>query len=193
MASNTNKDNQPLPRSTINHRQIRRSSSPKPQPQHMAMFGTSVSALCLLFLLTLCTACYISNCPIGGKRSALAFPSRKCMSCGPGDRGRCFGPNICCGEGMGCYVGSPEAAGCVEENYLPSPCEAGGRVCGSEEGRCAAPGICCDVEGCSIDQSCTEEDEAEYISQSVSSSHGHDLLMKLLNMISHTPPHRVHQ
>uniref|UniRef100_A0A8C7DVV2 Oxytocin n=1 Tax=Oncorhynchus kisutch TaxID=8019 RepID=A0A8C7DVV2_ONCKI len=82
-----------------------------------------VSALCLLFLLSVCTACYISNCPIGGKRSALDVPSRKCMSCGPGDRGHCFGPSICCGEGMGCYMGSPEAASCVEENYLTSPCE----------------------------------------------------------------------
>ncbi|XP_013988427.1 oxytocin-neurophysin 1 [Salmo salar] len=159
----------------------------------MAMSVAPVSALCLLFLLSVCTACYISNCPIGGKRSALDFPSRKCMSCGPGNRGRCFGPSICCGEGMGCYVGSPEAASCVEENYLPSPCEAGGRVCGSEERRCAAPGICCDVEGCSIDQSCFEDEAAEYISQSESSSHDHDLLMKLLHMISHTPPHRVHQ
>uniref|UniRef100_A0A8C7SI31 Oxytocin n=1 Tax=Oncorhynchus mykiss TaxID=8022 RepID=A0A8C7SI31_ONCMY len=80
-----------------------------------------VSALCLLFLLSVCTACYISNCPIGGKRAALDFPSRKCMSCGPGDMGCCFGPSICCGEGMGCYMGSPEAASCVEENYLTYP------------------------------------------------------------------------
>uniref|UniRef100_A0A8C7SL05 Oxytocin n=1 Tax=Oncorhynchus mykiss TaxID=8022 RepID=A0A8C7SL05_ONCMY len=89
----------------------------------VAMSVAPVSALCLLFLLSVCTACYISNCPIGGKRAALDFPSRKCMSCGPGDMGCCFGPSICCGEGMGCYMGSPEAASCVEENYLTYPCE----------------------------------------------------------------------
>ena len=75
--------------------------------------------------------------------TALFSPSQ-CLPCGPGDRGRCFGPSICCGEGMGCYLGSPETARCLEENFLPSPCEAGGRACGSEDGHCAAPGICCD-------------------------------------------------
>uniref|UniRef100_A0A8C7IVY8 Vasotocin-neurophysin VT 1 n=1 Tax=Oncorhynchus kisutch TaxID=8019 RepID=A0A8C7IVY8_ONCKI len=84
----------------------------------------------------------------------------QCMSCGPGDRGRCFGPNICCGEGMGCYMGSPEAAGCVEENYLPSPCEAGGRVCGSE-GSCAASGVCCDSESCALDPDCLEDSKRQ--------------------------------
>lgn len=66
------------------------------------------------------------------------------MACGPGDKGQCFGPNICCGEGLGCLIGSPATARCLEEEYLPSPCEAGGKPCGSDEGRCAAPGVCCD-------------------------------------------------
>ncbi|KAF5909509.1 isotocin-neurophysin IT 1-like, partial [Clarias magur] len=67
-----------------------------------------------------------------------------CMACGPGDKGQCFGPNICCGEGLGCLIGSPATARCSEEEYLPSPCEAGGKPCGSDEGRCAALGVCCD-------------------------------------------------
>jgi len=67
------------------------------------------------------------------------------MSCGPGDRGRCFGPGICCGEGLGCLLGSPDTARCAEENYLLTPCQAGGRPCGSEGGRCAASGLCCDA------------------------------------------------
>jgi len=65
------------------------------------------------------------------------------MSCGPGDRGRCFGPSICCGEDLGCLLGSPESVYCVEENYLLTPCQAGVRPCGSEGGRCAASGFCC--------------------------------------------------
>nr|XP_046173078.1 vasotocin-neurophysin VT 1 [Oncorhynchus gorbuscha] len=115
--------------------------------------------LWVLGLLALSSACYIQNCPRGGKRSFPDLP-RQCMSCGPGDRGRCFGPNICCGEGMGCYMGSPEAAGCVEENYLPSPCEAGGRVCGSE-GSCAASGVCCDSESCALDPDCLEDSKRQ--------------------------------
>uniref|UniRef100_Q7LZN7 Neurophysin 1 (Fragments) n=1 Tax=Gallus gallus TaxID=9031 RepID=Q7LZN7_CHICK len=30
----------------------------------------------------------------------------KCLPCGP--RNKCFGPNICCGEELGCYLGTPE-------------------------------------------------------------------------------------
>lgn len=66
------------------------------------------------------------------------------MACGPEDKGRCFGPSICCAEGLGCVIGSPAMARCLEEDYLLSPCEAGGKQCGPDEGRCAAPGVCCD-------------------------------------------------
>lgn len=41
-------------------------------------------------------------------------------------------------------LGSPETARCIEDNYLPTPCQVGGRPCGSEVGCCAAPGVCCD-------------------------------------------------
>lgn len=68
----------------------------------------------------------------------------QCMTCGPGDKGRCFGPNICCGEEIGCLFGTLDAIHCLEEDYVPSPCEAGVKVCGSGQGRCAAPGVCCD-------------------------------------------------
>uniref|UniRef100_A0A670YTG3 Vasotocin-neurophysin VT-like n=1 Tax=Pseudonaja textilis TaxID=8673 RepID=A0A670YTG3_PSETE len=88
-----------------------------------------------------------------------AFAPRQipcCIRCGPGNRGSCFGPNICCGEEMGCYLGTPETVRCPEENFLPSPCEAGGKLCGAD-GRCAAPGICCNEESCTSDAACGNE------------------------------------
>ncbi|XP_051981719.1 oxytocin-neurophysin 1 [Xyrauchen texanus] len=154
------------------------------------MSGSMFSVFSLLYLLSVCSACYISNCPIGGKRAIQDSPSRQCMSCGPGDRGRCFGPSICCGEGLGCLLGSPETQRCLEEDFLPSPCEAGGKVCGYE-GRCASPGVCCDSEGCSVDQSCVDGDgDATAVSQPASSQ---DLLLNLLHLSNPAHPYRLHQ
>uniref|UniRef100_A0A665TIQ7 Isotocin-neurophysin IT 1-like n=1 Tax=Echeneis naucrates TaxID=173247 RepID=A0A665TIQ7_ECHNA len=147
------------------------------------MTGAAVS-VCLLFLLSVCSACYISNCPIGGKRSIIDGPLRKCMSCGPGDRGRCFGPSICCGEGLGCLLGSPETAHCVEENYLLTPCQAGGRPCGSEGGRCAASGLCCDAESCAVDSDCLGEAEASDPAHGSAGSSPAELLLRLLHISS---------
>ncbi|XP_051749645.1 oxytocin-neurophysin 1 [Ctenopharyngodon idella] len=154
------------------------------------MSGGLLSVICLLCLLSVCSACYISNCPIGGKRAVQDWPSRQCMSCGPGDRGRCFGPSICCGEGIGCLVGSPETLRCLEEDFLPTPCEAAGKVCGYE-GRCAAPGVCCDTEGCSVDQSCVDGDSDGTAAGQPATSQ--DLLLKLLHLSSHAHPYRLHQ
>ncbi|NXO57730.1 NEUM protein, partial [Aramus guarauna] len=112
-------------------------------------------AVCLLGLLALSSACYIQNCPIGGKRAALDI--RKCLPCGPRNKGHCFGPNICCGEELGCYIGTSETLRCQEENFLPTPCESGRKSCGGSGGTCAAPGICCSSEGCAVDSSCDQE------------------------------------
>lgn len=71
------------------------------------------------------------------------FHPVQCLPCGPRNQGRCFGPNICCGEELGCYLGTPETLRCREENFLPTPCEAGRKPCGGDGANCAAPGICC--------------------------------------------------
>ncbi|XP_035865344.1 oxytocin-neurophysin 1-like [Phyllostomus discolor] len=149
-------------------------------------------ACCLLGLLALTSACYITNCPVGGKRATMDFDvrklsqeepnplrspdraphpqdpdpappaqpgaahpllSRQCLPCGPGGKGRCFGPSICCGDELGCFLGTAEALRCQEETYLPSPCQSGQKACG-DEGRCAANGICCSPDGCHSDPAC---------------------------------------
>ena len=77
-------------------------------------------------------------------RPGLAHPfPLQCLPCGPGGKGRCFGPSICCGDELGCFLGTAEALRCQEETYLPSPCQSGQKPCGNR-GRCASNSICCD-------------------------------------------------
>ncbi|CAK6447485.1 unnamed protein product [Pipistrellus nathusii] len=110
---------------------------------------------CLLGLLAVTSACYFQNCPRGGKRAMSDLELRQCLPCGPGGKGRCFGPSICCGDELGCFLGTAEALRCQEETYLPSPCQSGRRPCGSG-GRCAADGLCCDEESCVPEPECRE-------------------------------------
>nr|XP_048315930.1 vasopressin-neurophysin 2-copeptin [Myodes glareolus] len=119
------------------------------------MLSSTLSA-CFLSLLAFTSACYFQNCPRGGKRAMPDVEPRQCLPCGPGDQGRCFGPNICCADELGCFVGTAEARRCQEENYLPSPCQSGQKPCGSG-GRCAAAGICCSDESCVIEPECRED------------------------------------
>uniref|UniRef100_A0A8C2LPI4 Oxytocin-neurophysin 1 n=1 Tax=Cricetulus griseus TaxID=10029 RepID=A0A8C2LPI4_CRIGR len=70
-------------------------------------------ACCLLCLVALTSACYIQNCPLGGKRAVLDVDIRKVMPpCGPGGKGSCFGPNICCSASS-----APPRR--LEENHRP--------------------------------------------------------------------------
>ncbi|MEQ2162377.1 hypothetical protein GOODEAATRI_019150, partial [Goodea atripinnis] len=111
-----------------------------------------------------------------------------CMSCGPGDRGRCFGPSICCGEGLGCLMGSPESAHCVEENYLLTPCQAGGRPCGLT----ALSFFFSATESCTADQMCLPEDDGDDQTSQFESGDPGDIILRLLHLASHTS-HRTHQ
>nr|XP_045739783.1 vasopressin-neurophysin 2-copeptin [Mirounga angustirostris] len=83
----------------------------------------AVLPACFLGLLAFTSACYFQNCPRGGKRDLSDLELRQCLPCGPGGKGRCFGPSICCGDELGCFVGTAEALRCQEENYLPTPCQ----------------------------------------------------------------------
>ncbi|NXE44960.1 NEUV protein, partial [Casuarius casuarius] len=146
----------------------------------MADTSLPLSFLCLL---ALSSACYIQNCPRGGKRALADTAMRQCMPCGPGNSGNCFGPSICCGAELGCYVGTAETLRCAEENYLPSPCQAGGQPCGTG-GRCAAPGICCTDESCSLEPLCLEEVGERRALRNLTAldTSAGDLLLKLMHL-----------
>ncbi|XP_029017627.2 vasopressin-neurophysin 2-copeptin [Betta splendens] len=153
-----------------------------------AAMPQSWSPLCVLGLIALGSACYIQNCPRGGKRALPESGIRQCMSCGPGDRGRCFGPGICCGDGLGCLLGSAETARCAEENHLLTPCQAGGRPCGAEGGRCAAAGLCCDSDGCAADADCLADAEAPDVARGPAGGAPAELLLRLLHVATRGRP-----
>uniref|UniRef100_G5E6V0 Arginine vasopressin n=1 Tax=Loxodonta africana TaxID=9785 RepID=G5E6V0_LOXAF len=119
------------------------------------MPDTTLHALASSNLLGLTSALLLPECPRGGKAMSDMELRTACLPCGPGGKGRCFGPSICCGEELGCFVGTAEALRCQEENYLPSPCQSGQKPCGSG-GRCAAAGICCYEESCVTEPECRE-------------------------------------
>ncbi|XP_018048557.1 PREDICTED: neurophysin 1-like [Atta colombica] len=113
-------------------------------------------------LIFLSYACLITNCPRGGKRSDVASSLRtvirECPSCGPNHLGQCFGPYICCGPSIGCFIGTPETFRCRKESLYTRPCIAGYAMCRGNTARCASNGICCSQAFCHMDTSCKISD-----------------------------------
>ncbi|MBZ3891409.1 Oxytocin-neurophysin 1 [Sciurus carolinensis] len=89
-------------------------------------------ACCLLGLLTLASACYIQNCPLGSKRAAVE------MDMCPGGKGRCFRSSICSRNRLGCFVGTAKALHCQEESYLPLLCHLSQKQPCRSQGQCVA-------------------------------------------------------
>ncbi|KAH0952949.1 hypothetical protein HN011_010332 [Eciton burchellii] len=116
----------------------------------------------LTSLIFLSYACLITNCPRGGKRSdivtSLGTVVRECPSCGPNHLGQCFGPHICCGPNIGCFIGTSETYRCRKESLYIRPCVAGYAMCRGNTARCATNGICCSQESCHVDTSCRISD-----------------------------------
>lgn len=107
-------------------------------------------------------ACFIRNCPIGGKRGLSTEHTRQCVSCGASGRGQCVGPSICCGPDMGCMMGTAEAEVCQKENESTVPCSVKGRECGVDNmGNCVANGICCVEGACSYNSHCKLDKEED--------------------------------
>ncbi|XP_059175460.1 conopressin/neurophysin-like [Physella acuta] len=105
-------------------------------------------------------ACFIRNCPRGGKRS-IDVISHECMRCGPDGKGQCIGPNICCGPEFGCHISSKETQVCQQENQDATPCVVRGAPCGAENsGNCVADGICCDEVSCASNERCRQTSSA---------------------------------
>ncbi|XP_056634437.1 neurophysin 1-like [Diorhabda carinulata] len=121
-----------------------------------------------LFVYSYVDSCLITNCPRGGKRSGttgyMESNIKKCISCGPGYTGQCFGPNICCGP-FGCLMGTPETVRCQREGMFheAEACIAGKGFCRKNTGRCATENICCNQDSCITDRHCSMENKQENI------------------------------
>ncbi|CAF1133186.1 unnamed protein product [Rotaria magnacalcarata] len=110
-----------------------------------------------LAIIQLSYACYITNCPIGGKRSLLAnsiLHDHQCPRCGA--NGQCYGSSICC-TSSGCRIGHrSDIRECSTEDHSVIPCIIKSAFCSVlPNGQCAANGVCCNTESCQIDETCS--------------------------------------
>ncbi|NWS03334.1 NEUV protein, partial [Motacilla alba] len=144
--------------------------------------------LSFLCLLALSSACYIQNCPRGGKRALADTALRQCMPCGPGNRGNCFGPGICCGSELGCYLGTAETRRCAQEDLLPSPCQPENNPLMIPNNPCHGRVLLPAAETCAMDTGCLDEgsegaqEAAEEKNLTVLDGSAGDLLLKLMHL-----------
>ncbi|XP_064483507.1 isotocin-neurophysin IT 2-like [Ornithodoros turicata] len=117
-----------------------------------ASYIRSASGVLLRIRSTVHT-CFITNCPPGGKRASEPI-SRMCPRCGPGNRGICYGPNVCC-TGISCLM-NENLESCRAEALRGRLCHVPGKACGAQ-GRCALRGFCCQSDGCKKDDSCDSQ------------------------------------
>ncbi|XP_053208203.1 neurophysin 1-like [Panonychus citri] len=114
--------------------------------------------LTLLINFHLDEACFITNCPPGGKRShGDIYHMRECLRCGPGNKGHCVNSNVCCGSDFGCLINNQYSDPCRVENFIPIPCKVPGKLCSSGQGVCVSNGICCSSGGCFNDLTCEND------------------------------------
>ncbi|NWU45369.1 NEUV protein, partial [Hylia prasina] len=150
--------------------------------------------LSFLCLLALSSACYIQNCPRGGKRALADTALRQCMPCGPGNRGNCFGPGICCGSEVGCYLGTAVGRG-LEQDSGTCPCSWQGVKMGAENNPLTIPKnlfhghvLLPAAESCAMDTGCLDEgsdgaqEAAEEKNLTVLDGSAGDLLLKLMHL-----------
>ncbi|CAF0709965.1 unnamed protein product [Brachionus calyciflorus] len=128
----------------------------------------SLLAIYILIIVNfnIINACYITNCPWGGKRSqpieSLLENPRQCRKCASG-LGTCFGPRICCGPDIGCLIDSKETNVCkFEDVNSREPCMPYGKQCEKVEyGRCATSNLCCNPDHCLEDLSCNYDEDLQ--------------------------------
>ncbi|KAK6492336.1 oxytocin-neurophysin 1 [Huso huso] len=162
------------------------------------MPGASIS--CFLCLLAVSSACYISNCPIGGKRAVIDSASRKVRA-----KSLCLCvcvslcPLACLSTHIHTHVRPLPAA-----SYPPpatvtqhlSPCSSlpAAPCCPPPH---LLPTSCLPAEGCRVDWACSEGDA---FSSSSSRSEGEagaqtprEFLLRLLHLVSRQPQRKVPQ
>uniref|UniRef100_A0A1E1WVS0 Putative vasotocin-neurophysin n=1 Tax=Tityus obscurus TaxID=1221240 RepID=A0A1E1WVS0_TITOB len=96
------------------------------------------SLLFFAMLIVLTNACYITNCPPGGKRNVNII---KRNSCGLAEENKCSIRGLCCGSTIGCLI-NEEGIPICQQPFHYHLCRIYGRIC-SLDGICIGNGICC--------------------------------------------------
>ncbi|XP_023217176.1 vasotocin-neurophysin VT-like [Centruroides sculpturatus] len=116
------------------------------------------SPLFFSMLIVLTSACFITNCPPGGKRSLHTI---NCPSCEFDEKSKCSIRGLCCGSTVGCII-NEEGIPICQQSFDYHHCRKNGRIC-RLHGICTTNGICCVKDLCFEDSLCTERTEDIFI------------------------------